>query len=87
MKVSTARIVVQNSFCTNCIDLIKKRMMEVQINNVMLYPSDSLIVFNYKRANQISEALNTLVSLGYPPLGDTIESSSCKMPLCCTCNT
>jgi len=83
METSLARIFVQNKFCTHCVDQVKTKMMEVQnISNVIVYPQDALVVFNFKRANQVSEALNTLIALGYPPLGDTLEKNNCQTPVC-----
>ena len=85
MKTSLARIFVQNKFCIQCIDTIQSRMMEVQqISNVIVYPQDALVVFNFKKANQVSEVLNTLTSLGYPPVGDNVVQVACQTPLC-TC--
>ena len=83
METSLARIFVQNKFCTHCVDKVKTRMMEVQnISNVIVYPQDALVVFNFRRANQVSEVLNTLASLGYPPLGDMMKKNNCQTPLC-----
>jgi hypothetical protein len=83
METGFARILVQNTFCIGCIDLIKTKMMEVQhVSNVTLYPSDSLVVFNFAKANQISEVLNTLTSLGYPPKGDRVYKNKTKSRLC-----
>lgn len=85
MKTTTnlARIFVQNRFCSDCITPIKQKILEVkQVKNVMLFPRDSLVVFNFNRANQISEVLNTLVALGYPPEEDAIASASYVKPLC-----
>lgn len=83
METGFARILVQNTFCINCIDHIKTKMMEVQhVSNVNLYPSDSLVVFNFARANQISEVLNTLTSLGHPPKGDYVNTKKSKLRHC-----
>lgn len=83
METSLARIFVQNKFCIQCVDKVKTKMLEVQnISNVIVYPQDALVVFNFKKANQVSEVLNTLTSLGYPPLGDMIENDDCQTPLC-----
>lgn len=83
MTTSLARIFVQNKFCIQCVDTIESRMMEVQhISNVIVYPQDALVVFNFRKANQVSEVLNTLTSLGYPPLGDVIDTPTCQTPLC-----
>ncbi|TBN04412.1 heavy-metal-associated domain-containing protein [Hyunsoonleella flava] len=83
MTTSLARIVVQNPFCTNCSVSIKKKIMEIeQVQNVRLFPEDALVVFNFNRANQISEVLNTLMNLGYPPEGDRITQTYTNKPLC-----
>lgn len=83
METSLARIFVQNKFCNHCVDKVKTKMMEVQnISNVIVYPQDALVVFNFKRANQVSEVLNTLTALGYPPQGDRLEKNGCQTPLC-----
>ncbi|MDJ0645457.1 MAG: hypothetical protein QNJ57_05665 [Flavobacteriaceae bacterium] len=83
MKTSLARIFVQNPFCTDCITPIKKRIMNVQnIRNVALYPSDSLVVFNFNKVNQVSEVLNTLMALGHPQKGDHITDETFVPPLC-----
>ncbi len=83
MTTSLARVIVQNPFCSNCITPIKKKIMEVdEVKNVRLFPSDSLVVFNFNRAHQISEVLNTLMALGYPPEGDQISSCNATKPLC-----
>jgi len=66
-----ARIFVQNTFCQNRIQNIRSEVKKViESGNVILYPSDSLIVFNFKTANEVSEVLNVLTHLGFPPAGD-----------------
>ncbi|GGD05387.1 hypothetical protein [Hyunsoonleella pacifica] len=83
MRTSLARVIVQNSFCSNCIAPIKKKIMEVKdVKNVMLFPKEDLVVFNFNCANQISEVLNTLMVLGYPPEGDRITEHYNSKPLC-----
>ncbi|GAB1858207.1 hypothetical protein MHTCC0001_30440 [Flavobacteriaceae bacterium MHTCC 0001] len=86
MTSNLARIFVQNRFCSSCIIPIKNKLMEVEhIKNVKLFPADSLVVFNFNRAHQISEVLNTLVAIGYPPEGDRISDCSIVQPLCSCC--
>ena len=86
MKPGIARIFVQNSFCGRCMTTIKKKVLEVpDVQNINLYPSDSLVVFNFMRANQVSEVLNTLTTLGYPPKGDNVSCLQHKTPTC-SCN-
>ena len=85
MKTNLARIFVKNTFCINCVNPIKKKIGEVNnIKNVALYPSESLVVFNFNSANQVSEVLNTLMTLGYPPEVDCITTMNLATPLC-TC--
>jgi len=85
MKTTLARIFVKNSFCINCVVPIKKKVMEVQnIQNVILSPSDSLIAFNFNSANQVSEVLNTLTVLGYPPKEDRVAVTN-SIPAFCKC--
>lgn len=83
MTTSLARVIVQNPFCSNCIAPVKKKIMEVKdVKNVRLFPANSLVVFNFNRAHQISEVLNTLVALGYPPEGDQILEGNSILPKC-----
>ena len=83
MKTSLARIVVKKSFCVDCVVHIKKKVMEVNnVKNINLDPSKSLVVFNYDRANQVSEVLNRLIALGYPIKGDRITEETINPPHC-----
>ncbi|MFD0861567.1 hypothetical protein ACFQ1M_05070 [Sungkyunkwania multivorans] len=78
-----AKIFVQNTFCNQCTTTIKNKMVQEQeVRNVILYPSDSLVVFNFKRANQLSGVMNMLTALGYPPKGDRITSANTAVALC-----
>ena len=54
------------------------------IKNVYLYPNDSLVVFNFNTASQLSQVLNTLTDLGYPEKGDSLTSNKYNTPYC-TC--
>lgn len=84
MKSGLAQIPVQNSFCQRCSHTIKSELLKVNdISNVYLYPKDSLVVFNFVKANELSDALNILMSLGYPPKGDKVDKKNCRPPLCC----
>ncbi|WP_299536771.1 hypothetical protein [Ulvibacterium sp.] len=89
MKSGMAKIEVQNSFCTKCSAKIKVELLKIEnITNVYLYPFDSLIVFNFVRANELSTALNTLMALGYPPKGDRIDIGTYVHPWCqCSINS
>lgn len=85
-NTSLARIFVQKPFCSNCVATIKQRIMQAQqLKHLVLFPMDSLVVFSFNSANQISEVLNTLVALGYPPEGDFISSTSRVKPICECC--
>lgn len=82
MKLSLAKIPVQNSFCGNCSTQIKTELLKIHdITNVQLYPSDSLVVFSFVKANELAMALNMLTALGYPPKGDRIANKH-SLPLC-----
>ncbi|MEX0314874.1 MAG: hypothetical protein AB3N18_11895 [Allomuricauda sp.] len=83
MKKSLARIHVQQSFCMDCAERIEKELLRIEdISNVYAYPIDSLIVFHFVRANELSTALNRLMELGYPPKGDVIKKENYVPPLC-----
>lgn len=85
MITSLARIPVQNTFCKSCIAPIKKKLQEIErIKNIALYPSDSLVVFNFDSANQVSEVLNTLTDLGYPPEGERTNNNDVTSMCNCT---
>lgn len=87
MRTGIAKIPVQNSFCEGCAEVIRKRILKDQgVQNLVLFPSESLIVFNFNWANQVSEVLNILTKLGYPPEGDEITTSSYRLPFC-TCKS
>jgi len=83
MRTGIAKIPVQNSFCERCAEVIKNRILKDQsVQNLILFPSDSLITFNFNWANQVSEVLNILTRLGYPPEGDEVTTSSYTLPFC-----
>jgi len=68
---SMARIPVQQIFCDNCSAQIKRGLQEIKgVANVRLYPSESLICFNFMTANTLSTALNILSDIGYTEKGD-----------------
>ncbi|MEO9513575.1 MAG: heavy metal transporter [Flavobacteriaceae bacterium] len=82
MKLSLAKIPVQNKFCGKCSSQIKSELLKIRdITNVYLYPTDSLVVFSFVKANELSTALNILTALGYPPQGDRIKNK-CQVPFC-----
>ncbi|WP_422859151.1 hypothetical protein ACOKFD_17870 [Flagellimonas sp. S174] len=73
MKTNIARIPVQRTFCNRCSIKIKDALLNIKdITNVNLYPMESLIVFNFIRANEISKALNVLTELGCPEEGEKV---------------
>ena len=83
MKTSLARIFVKNTFCMHCMHPIKKKVREVNnVKNVALYPSKSLVVFSFNSPNQVSEVLNTLMTLGYPPEPDFVSTENVVRPFC-----
>lgn len=68
---SLARIPVQEIFCDECSDCIKKGLQEIKgIANVRLYPLESLVCFNFITASTLSTALNILSDIGYTEKGD-----------------
>jgi len=86
MKSGIARIEVQHAFCSECSGTIRTELQKIEnISNVYLYAVDSLVVFNFIRANELAIALNTLTALGYPPKGDKIDSRDYVRP-CCGCS-
>ncbi|GGI56424.1 hypothetical protein [Winogradskyella haliclonae] len=81
---STAKIEVQQRFCKNCSVCIKKELQVIEnIKNVRLYPKESLITFNFIKADKLSAALNVLSKLGYPEKGERIEEEFSKS--LCSC--
>lgn len=88
IKSGFAKIPVQNSFCTECSKKIKTELLKIRdIKNVYLFPIDSLVIFSFVKANELSRALNTLTALGYPTKGDSINAKNYEHPFCsCICN-
>lgn len=85
MTTNTAKIPVQQSFCITCADTIRKALLDIQdISNVYLYPKESLIVFNFIRANEVSKALNVLSDLGYPERGEIVNRPNHPSFPCCS---
>ena len=86
MKTQLARIQVQNSFCKGCKSAIKAKLSEIKsISNIQLYVNDSLVVFNFLKANEVSDVLNMLSEIGHPEIGErfnTIHKGTSKMCLC-----
>lgn len=68
-----ARIEVQQAFCAACSVGIERELRNIdELENVRLYPKDTLITFNFFRANKLSEALNALSEIGYTEKGEKI---------------
>ncbi len=85
MKTSLARIFVQNPFCKGCISQLKNELLQVEnIQHVRFFLKDALVVFNFNKANQVSEVMNILLAAGYPPKGDMI-SNDFKTKATCSC--
>jgi hypothetical protein len=81
--VSTARIEVQQSFCNGCSVCIKKELQEIEeINSVRLYPKESLITFNFMKANKLSTALNILSKIGYSEKGEHMDKAQPFKSVC-----
>lgn len=87
MKSGMAKIEVQSSFCAKCAARIKMELLKIEnITNVYLYPFDSLVVFNFIKANELSIALNTLTALGYPQKGERIGRNGYISTCTCLAN-
>ena len=83
IKTGIARIYVQGNFCTSCGSYIKRELLKItDVSNVYLRPRNSLVVFNFVRANEISSAMNLLTALGYPPKGEKPSEINKNKSLC-----
>lgn len=86
MKHQIARIPVQNSFCESCKSVIQTKLTQIRdISNVRLYPEESLVVFNFFRANELSDVLNALTEMGYPEKGEYIDPDVLLKSKLCFC--
>ncbi|MDT0607772.1 cation transporter [Croceitalea rosinachiae] len=86
MKTQLARIQVQNAFCTNCKNSIKSRLSDIKsISNIQLYVTDSLVVFNFLRANELSDVLNVLSEIGHPEIGERYSGTNQVTSKLCLC--
>lgn len=71
MEPAIARIFVQQSFCTKSVESIRSEILNILTSSmVKVYPLEALVVFNFHTANEVSEVLNLLTRLGYPPKED-----------------
>ncbi len=86
MKHQIARIQVQNNFCESCKSVIQKKLTKIRdVSNVQLYPQESLVVFNFLRANELSDVLNALTEMGYPETGERINRDMLLKTKVCLC--
>jgi len=86
MKQQIARIPVQNNFCERCKNSIQIKLAKIRdVSNVRLYPKESLVVFNFFRANELSNVLNALTEMGYPEKGEKIPQDILIKPKVCLC--
>lgn len=71
MKTGFAKITVQQSFCALCSKKIKKELLKIKdVSNVRMHPTESLVIFDFIKANEVANALNVLTALGYPQKGE-----------------
>ncbi|TMU55636.1 hypothetical protein [Flagellimonas algicola] len=86
MRKGLAKIPVAQAFCDDCASGIKKQLLGIEgIYNVCTNPMDSLVWFHFGSANELALALNKLMEIGHPPLGDKIKKENYVPPLCqCT---
>ncbi|NHF58323.1 hypothetical protein FK220_003150 [Flavobacteriaceae bacterium TP-CH-4] len=86
MKQQIARIQVQNNFCERCKSSIQTKLTKIRdVSNVRLYPKESLVVFNFFRANELSDVLNALTEMGYPEEGERINRDTLLRSKWCMC--
>lgn len=78
-----ARIEVEQRFCKGCSVCIKNELQKIdEINNVRLYPKESLITFNFIKANKLSSALNILSEIGYSEKGEHLHKRQVNKQAC-----
>ncbi|MFK7832048.1 MAG: hypothetical protein AB8B52_02115 [Winogradskyella sp.] len=78
-----AKIHVEQGFCKSCSVGIKMQLQEIEaISNVRLYPKESLVTFNFIKADKLSAALNVLSDIGYPEKGENICSEPFSNTVC-----
>ena len=86
MKHQIARIPVQNSFCELSKTTIQTKLSKIRdVSNVRLYPQESLVVFNFFKANEVSNVLNVLTEMGYPEKGEQINHEVFLRSKLCLC--
>ena len=80
---STARIEVQRPFCKTCSSCIHRELQKIEhIDNIKLYPKDSIIAFNFTSVNQVSTVRNLLSDIGYYEKGDCINHRVLSINTC-----
>ncbi len=83
LATSMARIKVEHPFCNNCSVCIKKELQEIEaITNIRLYPKESLVTFNFIKADKLSTALNILSDIGYPEKGERLFKEQFSNSVC-----
>jgi copper chaperone CopZ len=80
-----ARIELQQSFCAACALHIKATLQDIAgVKNIRLYPKDTLITFNFTKADRLSTLLNRLYQIGYTEKGEEVAKSNLHL-LGCKC--
>ncbi|NER14360.1 hypothetical protein GWK08_12980 [Leptobacterium flavescens] len=66
-----ANIPVQNLYSDCSAVEIRKGLSEIEnISNIYISLEDASVIFNFKRANDLSKVENQLSFLGFPPQGE-----------------
>lgn len=83
ITTSMAKIQVERRFCNNCSVCIKKELQEIEtITHIRLYPKESLVTFNFIKADKLSTALNILSDIGYPEKGERLFNEQFANTVC-----
>jgi copper chaperone CopZ len=83
LTASMARIKVEHPFCNNCSVCIKKELQEIEaVTNIRLCPKESLVTFNFIKADKLSTALNILSDIGYPEKGERLYKEQFSNSVC-----
>jgi copper chaperone CopZ len=62
---------IQNLKCGGCANTIITRLSALEnIENVLVNNDNDTVTFNYKKDDNLSEAINLLSKLGYPIVGE-----------------
>ncbi|WP_044401614.1 hypothetical protein [Lacinutrix sp. Hel_I_90] len=82
-KATMARIELQHHFCEGCSFCIKKELQKISnLSNIRFYPKESIVTFNFIKANALSNALNALSEIGYPEKGERINTERFSKSFC-----